>query len=330
MVILLSKSYTSIEFCSAPLLVNFCSMLSYESTRWNIWNQMEDFRLTVQRGFYVDDLNTSLNSSAAAKYLSTISAKRVLLTLVLMFRSGKQTMRHSQNWFMPKERNLTTWRTEKYLVFHGPKRKTFWCFYDPASCIQPAIIKLNILFHFQKSWKLDLNWEMMKYTVWISCRSVVSQLKNISTLRMPRCYCPNDESNPVVCVDLHGFSDASLAAYGPCVYLKFTMCNGEVKTSLVAAKSCVSPLKFTNNTPFGIDGKCRSCEINWSRAESFKGRNQYQRLLSGRLPKFCFHGSNPFTRNFKISSKIGWMKFGQRLHPKTGFTRKLVLRSNRP
>ena len=42
---------------------------------------------------------------------------------------------------------------------------------------------------------------------------------------------------------LHGFSDASKHAYAAVVYLRITLENGEIMTSLVASKSKVVPLK---------------------------------------------------------------------------------------
>ena len=50
-------------------------------------------------------------------------------------------------------------------------------------------------------------------------------------------------------MDVHGFSDASLVAYGACVYLKFTLANGHVKTSLIASKSRFAPIKNAQTIP---------------------------------------------------------------------------------
>ena len=60
---------------------------------------------------------------------------------------------------------------------------------------------------------------------------------------VPRCYCYRDILNPFVHLEMHGFSDASLSAYGAYVYLKFVKRNGDICVNLVASKSRIAPLK---------------------------------------------------------------------------------------
>ena len=110
--------------------------------------------------------------------------------------------------------------------------KTFASFYDPAGRIQPEVVKMKIL--FQAAWRLDLSWELFGEVLF---------RKGMTTLRISQSYRHSDESNANERVDLHVFSDASLTAYGECVYLKFLMREGDVETSLVASKSRLAPLK---------------------------------------------------------------------------------------
>ena len=44
-------------------------------------------------------------------------------------------------------------------------------------------------------------------------------------------------------LELHGFSDSSLQAYGFCVYIKIINLDGTVTTSLATSKSRVSPMR---------------------------------------------------------------------------------------
>ena len=114
--------------------------------------------------------------------------------------------------------------------------------------MQPAVIKLKIL--FQEAWKSDSDWdEELPAELADRWRGAISDMFRVSEIRIPRCYCPNEDANPIQGVDLHGFSDASLAAYGACVYLKFTLQNGDVHTSLVASKSRVAPLNTSQTIP---------------------------------------------------------------------------------
>jgi hypothetical protein len=49
--------------------------------------------------------------------------------------------------------------------------------------------------------------------------------------------------NQLLRTEVHGFSDASGAAYGVCIYLKHIFIDRTVSVSLVTSKSRVSPLK---------------------------------------------------------------------------------------
>ena len=232
------------------------------------------FTEIVNRGFYVDDLNTSLNNSAEAiefykkcnsRFADASFDVRKWRTndpvLAKLMREEGATLENLENgkvlgipWYENEDMLVIrlcdsipdideTEKVTKRLIL-----KTVASFYDPPGWIQPAVIKLKIL--FQEAWKLDLDWDSEVpeelSTAW---RNVIADLKTLNTIRIPRCYCTNDESNPIVSVDLHGFSDASSTAYGACVYLKFTLEDGEVKTSLVASKSRVAPLKNSQTIP---------------------------------------------------------------------------------
>ena len=67
-------------------------------------------------------------------------------------------------------------------------------------------------------------------------------LPKLSTLRIRRCY-RRDEITASCRVELHHFSDASQTGYGQCSYLRLIDEHGNVDTSLVMAKSRVTPLK---------------------------------------------------------------------------------------
>ena len=51
------------------------------------------------------------------------------------------------------------------------------------------------------------------------------------------------DSNAIDFIHLHGFCDASLNAYGGCVYIVYQLAYGERFSRLVSAKSCIAPIR---------------------------------------------------------------------------------------
>jgi len=65
---------------------------------------------------------------------------------------------------------------------------------------------------------------------------LASQLSVVQNLIFPRFV------QPRASVELHGFCNASMSAYGACLYLR-SETNGELNVHLLCAKSIVAPLK---------------------------------------------------------------------------------------
>ncbi len=69
-------------------------------------------------------------------------------------------------------------------------------------------------------------------------------LKNLAHVKIDRCYLPADFQE-VQRYELHNFSDASVAGYGVCTYLRAISKSGQIHCSLVIAQSRVAPTKIT-------------------------------------------------------------------------------------
>ncbi|XP_055936879.1 uncharacterized protein LOC129966477 [Argiope bruennichi] len=67
-----------------------------------------------------------------------------------------------------------------------------------------------------------------------------NELQCINNIKVSRCILPFSD---VEAIELHGFSDASEAAFGAVVYCKSQTPAGEVVVKMVASKSRVAPLK---------------------------------------------------------------------------------------
>lgn len=232
-----------------------------------------DFVKIVNDGFYVDDLNVSVHSSAeGVDFYQKVKLRFGEANFnVRKWRSNDVVV---QKLIKDKEENFEHLENGKVLGIPWVEKddvfliqlndfvtdsssekitkrfilKVVAGFYDPAGWIQPAVVKLKMI--FQDAWKSGLHWdEELPVDLVERWRNAISDLLKCSEIRIPRCYCRNDDSNPIERVDLHGFSDASLNAYGACVYLKFTLKNGDVYVSLVASKSRVAPLKTVQTIP---------------------------------------------------------------------------------
>ncbi|XP_061716635.1 uncharacterized protein LOC133524567 [Cydia pomonella] len=111
--------------------------------------------------------------------------------------------------------------------------------YDPLGWIAPSIVKAKMF--IQKLWLAGIDWDQELPSPlleeWLCYREELSQL---TRFRLPRW--TNHQSN-VRLVELHGFSDASNAAYAAVVYLRVIDAEGLIHVSLLTCKTKVSPIK---------------------------------------------------------------------------------------
>ncbi|XP_053968620.1 uncharacterized protein LOC128870048 [Anastrepha ludens] len=109
-------------------------------------------------------------------------------------------------------------------------------FYDPLGLICPVITKLKIF--MQALWKEKLVWDeslpQSLQSIWLD---LCGQLSFVSNLHFPR-YVLALQAR----VQIHAFCDASLSAYGACVYTRVEK-HGVNKIHLLCSKSRVAPLK---------------------------------------------------------------------------------------
>jgi hypothetical protein len=106
--------------------------------------------------------------------------------------------------------------------------------YDPIGWIGPVTLKAKL---FMKSLS-DIDWkDQIPDKVQEDWNEFRSTFSSLNELKVPRfCYIDN-----AVRVELHGFCDASELAYGASVYVRSFDENGKILSSLLCAKSRVSP-----------------------------------------------------------------------------------------
>lgn len=125
------------------------------------------------------------------------------------------------------------------------KRKvlsTIATIYDPLGLIGPVIVTAKIL--MQKLWQHKLEWDdLLPAQLKEEWGNYLKELTDIENIKIPRRIIGVENNNEI---EMHGFADASICAYGACIYLKATDEYGNCTARLVAAKSRVAPLKVVS------------------------------------------------------------------------------------
>ncbi|XP_075157831.1 uncharacterized protein LOC142231097 [Haematobia irritans] len=108
--------------------------------------------------------------------------------------------------------------------------------YDPLGLVGPVITKAKVF--MQNLWKGNLDWDetlpQLLHSIWLN---YISSFSLVHKFVFPRfVYIPGST------IQVHAFCDASLSAYGTCVYVRSEL-QSEIKITLLCSKSRVAPLK---------------------------------------------------------------------------------------
>lgn len=108
--------------------------------------------------------------------------------------------------------------------------------YDPLGLLGPCIVIGKIM--MQKLWSLKLSWdEALPSDIDTQWRTFKSQLSFLNNVSIPRLVVLTDKYD----IQIHGFCDASMLAYGACIYFRSVNRRGLVRVALVMSR--VAPLK---------------------------------------------------------------------------------------
>ncbi|XP_046807525.1 uncharacterized protein LOC124420040 [Lucilia cuprina] len=109
--------------------------------------------------------------------------------------------------------------------------------FDPLGLLCPLIIKAKVL--LQELWLMQLDWdESIPTRLDTSWTSFKANLLKIYIIEIPRFVLTTSNAE----CQIHGFSDASMRAYGCCIYIR-SRASGKTSCRLLTAKSKVDPLK---------------------------------------------------------------------------------------
>lgn len=111
--------------------------------------------------------------------------------------------------------------------------------YDPIGLAAPVIIQAKML--LQKIWKTKIEWDdLLTPELLIEWKHIFNDLQNMNQLTAPRSVRKDQDTTEI---QIHGFADASLSAYGACLYVRTTTEKGKVQCNLLVAKSRVTPVR---------------------------------------------------------------------------------------
>ncbi|XP_062557014.1 uncharacterized protein LOC134221856 [Armigeres subalbatus] len=122
--------------------------------------------------------------------------------------------------------------------------------YDPLGIMQPIIITAKIL--LQGLWKIKLKWDdqipAQSHHEW---QQLKKTLPKLARLAIPRQAIPSN----AIHLELHGFSDASILAYGCAIYAYCIDDQNRKTMNLLCAKSRVVPMEKANQLALTLPRK---------------------------------------------------------------------------
>ena len=108
----------------------------------------------------------------------------------------------------------------------------------------------------QKIWKLSLEWDkLIPEHFQLAWKKWKHELQTVTEKGLPRCLYPHPGA--VEDIQLHGSSDASMAAYGGVIYLR-----ARYKDIHVAARTRIAPIKQQTVPRLELCGALLNCSID--------------------------------------------------------------------
>ncbi|XP_071055137.1 uncharacterized protein [Onthophagus taurus] len=171
-------------------------------------------------------LNDSGHSKLNDKHFIKDSSE--IKTLGLVWDSQEDVLKFSINLHLNSNNKLT-----KRMALSLISR-----IFDPLGIVGPITVKAKLF--MQGLWSLSLAWDdPLPGTMQNAFAELTEDLKQISSIAIPR----NTIAQNCTLLEIHGFCDASLKAYGAAIYLRSKDHSDNVKMELLCSKSRVAPLK---------------------------------------------------------------------------------------
>ncbi|XP_053968859.1 uncharacterized protein LOC128870282 [Anastrepha ludens] len=216
---------------------------------------------TIKTSFYVDDLLCGADTLAELsqiKYEVTEILRRGCFPLA-KWHSNHYKFREDDTmkdlnidesfttstlgiqWDQIRDIFLFSFQSKQPVNARGTKRSILSiasALFDPLGLLAPVIITAKII--LQEIWLLKLNWdESVPQNLQTAWERFLKDIAHLSTLSVPR-YSGSTNHNSL---QIHGFCDSSIRAYGCAIYLRSKSTEGKPTVTLLTAKSRVAPIK---------------------------------------------------------------------------------------
>lgn len=128
--------------------------------------------------------------------------------------------------------------------------------FDPLGLLSIFVVKAKLI--LQKLWISKLEWDdPVADEVQIMWYKFIKNMNSLTCVEVPRhVMCKNAAH-----IEIHIFSDASMCAYGTCVFVRSIDPIGEIHVQLLCAKSRVAPLKSLTIPKLELCGALLSAEL---------------------------------------------------------------------
>ncbi|XP_050431415.1 uncharacterized protein LOC126839984 [Adelges cooleyi] len=137
--------------------------------------------------------------------------------------------------------------------------------FDPLGFLSPVLVKGKIF--LKQLWQLKVDWDSpLQEELQKRWRLYYSELEKLKELSIPRKCIYNANA----LVELHGFCDASMEAYGACIYVRSLGYDGKWHAQLLCSKTRVAPLKGVTIPRLELNGAVLLVQLAYKVAESWK------------------------------------------------------------
>ncbi|XP_026482677.1 uncharacterized protein LOC113390771 [Ctenocephalides felis] len=191
---------------------------------------------TLDRDCYVDDIITDASSEQELGQLKSESSN----SLSLLGNVPKEQQNLSATDFSEQNNTVKTLGLSRNQVDDIFKISYSNIFITSADTKRSVLSTITAKLIMQELWKCNLDWEdALPDELQDSWNDFRHHLSCLEDLCVPRCLFKQIP----VCIECHDFADASLLAYGTCIYLRATNEDGSTSCHLICSKSKVAPLK---------------------------------------------------------------------------------------